>query len=501
MKRTALMLSLLLAAAAPPAARAEVQYFGYWANNGYQHENNDHTNITHVWTGRDSTAARAAILDELQRARDNGVKAVISLDSFLFTITGPDSDPIYSQRHDAASAFGALLGDLVTAGYLVPGDPARSTVAAFYPIDEPELHHLSDLGGVAHPTLANAIGVIRADSRTAGIPIAMILSKKFRDAAQGLRLVDWVGVNNYGANDSGYIDTVGDLQDYMRPQQREIMVPQAGVGGILDHSPHTPETMYAVGKADPRVIMLLPFLWGHANTNGVRTHVSLKASYTAIGKEVKHGLFGSFVSQSVNPTMLAGVPATVSITMKNTSSQTWRPNDSFGLGSQNPGDNLTWGLHRVNLPYAVAPQQNVTFTFTVVPPSTPGNYNFQWRLVKEGIAWFGDATPNVVVNVKPKPTGSISASPNPCVIPIGGAICTANITWNSNQPNAQIIITDAQGNNPQLFAGGQSGSQSAPWIGFGTIRFNLGIPGYTITSVDVRGVSAGAKEPARAAAP
>lgn len=501
MKPTALMLSLLLAAAASPAAQAEVKYFGYWANNGYQQENKDHTNITHVWTGTDSATARTTILAELQQAKANGVKAVISVDSFLFTISGSGSNTSYSQRPNAATEFGALLSDLVTAGYLVPGDPAQSTVAAFYPVDEPELHSLADVGGAAHPALANAIGVIRADTRTAGIPIAMILSKKFRDAAQGLRLVDWVGANNYGANDSGYIDTVGDLQDYMRPQQREIMVPQAGIGGILDNSPHTPETMYAIGKGDARVIMLLPFLWGHADTNGVRTHASLKASYTAIGKEVKHGLLGSFVSQSVNPTMLAGVPTTVSVTMKNTSSQTWRPNDFLGLGSQNPGDNLTWGLRRVDVPYTVAPQQNVTFTFTVIPPSTPGNYNFQWKLVKEGVAWFGDTTPNVVVTVKPKPTGSISASPNPCVIPIGGAICTATITWNSNQPNAQIIITDAQGNNPQLFAGGQSGTQSAPWISFGTIRFNLGIPGHTITSVDVRGVSAGAKERSRAASP
>lgn len=501
MKRTALMLSLLLAAAAPLAAQAEVKYFGYWANNNYQPENTDHTNITHVWTGSDSNAARAAIFYELQKAKENGVKAIISVDSFLFTIPSSGSNVPYGQHPDPTTAFRGLVGDLVNQGFLVPGDPAQSTVAAFYPVDEPELHSLGDVGGVAHPLLANAIGVIRADTRTAGIPIAMILSKKFREAAQGLRLVDWVGANNYGANDNGYIDTVGDLQDYMRPQQREIMVPQAGVGGILDNSPHTPSTMYAIAKGDPRVIMLLPFLWGHADTNGVRTHASLKASYTAIGKEVKHGLLGSFVSQSVNPTMLAGVPTTVSVTMKNTSGQTWRPNDYLGLGSQNPGDNLTWGVQRVDVPYTVAPQQNVTFTFTVIPPSTPGNYNFQWRLVKEGIAWFGDTTPNVVVNVKPKPTGSISASPNPCVIPIGGASCTATITWNSNQPNAQIIITDAQGNNPQLFAGGQSGTQSAPWIGFSTIRFNLGIPGYTITSTDVRGVSAGAKERSRTATP
>lgn len=495
MKRTTLMLSVLLAAIAPTAAQAEVKYFGYWANNGYQAENQDHTNITHVWTGANNADARNAILLELQRAKDNGNKAMISVDSFLFNISGTS----YSQRPDATTVFRSLVGDLVNAGFLVPGNPEQSTVAAFYPVDEPELHGLSDIGGAAHPALVNAINVIRADTRTAGIPIAMISSKRFRDALQGLRLVDWVGADNYGANDNGYIDTLGDMLRATRPEQRAIMVPQAGVGGILDGSPHTPETMYGVGKGDARVIMLLPFLWGHADTNGVRTHAALKASYTQIGKEVKHGLLGGFVSQSVNPTMLAGVPTQVSVTMKNTSSRTWQPGSFIGLGSQNPGDNLTWGQHRVALPHAVAPQQSVTFAFNVTPPSTPGNYNFQWRLVKDGVAWFGDTTPNVAVQVKPRPTGSITANPNPCVIPIGGAICTSTISWNSNQPDARIIITNLQGNNPQVFAGGQSGSESAPWISAEPIRFHLGIPGYTITTVDVRGVSAGSKLPARSA--
>lgn len=43
-------------------------------------------------------------------------------------------------------------------------------------------------------------------------------------------------------------------------------------------------------------------------------------------------------------------------------------------------------------------------SFTVTAPSTPGTYNFQWRMLQECIVWFGDLTPNVAVNVQAAPS-------------------------------------------------------------------------------------------------
>jgi hypothetical protein len=46
------------------------------------------------------------------------------------------------------------------------------------------------------------------------------------------------------------------------------------------------------------------------------------------------------------------------------------------LGSENPIDNLTWGLGRVALAKAVAPGQEYTFTFKVTAPAA-GSYSMQ----------------------------------------------------------------------------------------------------------------------------
>jgi hypothetical protein len=47
----------------------------------------------------------------------------------------------------------------------------------------------------------------------------------------------------------------------------------------------------------------------------------------------------------------------------------------------------------------VAPGQNVTFSWTENAPSIPGTYTFDWSMVRERVAWFGDhAAADVVVN-------------------------------------------------------------------------------------------------------
>jgi hypothetical protein len=107
-----------------------------------------------------------------------------------------------------------------------------------------------------------------------------------------------------------------------------------------------------------------------------------------------------FISQSVKSVMTASEPVTVSITMQNMGNTTWKNGTNYRLGSQNAQDNLTWGLNRVTLPFDVPPGGIVTFTFDVMPPAKAGTYNFQWRMVQDGVEWFGQSTPNVAVSVK-----------------------------------------------------------------------------------------------------
>jgi hypothetical protein len=105
----------------------------------------------------------------------------------------------------------------------------------------------------------------------------------------------------------------------------------------------------------------------------------------------------AFVTQNVPTTMNPGQAYSASIRMRNTGSSTW--NSSYKLSSENPAGNLTWGLNSLNLPTSVLPGSEVTFNFTLTAPSTPGTYNFQWRMTKDGTGGFGALTANQQISV------------------------------------------------------------------------------------------------------
>ena len=111
------------------------------------------------------------------------------------------------------------------------------------------------------------------------------------------------------------------------------------------------------------------------------------------------------LSQTVPVSLFAGQPYQVSMRLKNVGTQSWNlvgPQcNAFRLGSVNPYDNTTFGTSRAELPATVAPGGEVTVTFNITAPSTPGTYNFQRRMVHECVEWFGDPSANVVVTVSP----------------------------------------------------------------------------------------------------
>jgi hypothetical protein len=55
------------------------------------------------------------------------------------------------------------------------------------------------------------------------------------------------------------------------------------------------------------------------------------------------------------------------------------------------------------MPRDVFPGEGVIFTFQVTAPLKTGNTNFQWRMVQDGVEWFGATTPNVIISVKLPP--------------------------------------------------------------------------------------------------
>jgi hypothetical protein len=97
--------------------------------------------------------------------------------------------------------------------------------------------------------------------------------------------------------------------------------------------------------------------------------------------------------------MTAGQSVPVSVTMRNDGTTTWTAGSGYKLGSQNPQDNMTWGLNRVNLPASVPPGATAAFIFNVTAPASAGTYNFQWRMQRDGVGFFGGASTNVAVNI------------------------------------------------------------------------------------------------------
>lgn len=103
----------------------------------------------------------------------------------------------------------------------------------------------------------------------------------------------------------------------------------------------------------------------------------------------------AFVDQSVPTVMTEGESCAVAITMKNIGIGRWSSKDSYVLAIAG----ANWGIARADLMSVVNMNSLVTFKFTVRAPTVPGKYSFHCRMVREGLTFFGEATPEVFVSV------------------------------------------------------------------------------------------------------
>lgn len=98
----------------------------------------------------------------------------------------------------------------------------------------------------------------------------------------------------------------------------------------------------------------------------------------------------SLVSISAPSSVVAGSSFSATITMNNNGNLSWTTAGSYALGSQSPQDNTTWGTGRWALPAdPITAGQNAAFTRTFTAPTTPGTYTFAWKMVQDGVEWFG----------------------------------------------------------------------------------------------------------------
>lgn len=115
-------------------------------------------------------------------------------------------------------------------------------------------------------------------------------------------------------------------------------------------------------------------------------YLSLLASSVTVSAQSN----AAFISQTVPDTIIAGESFTFSITYKNTGTTVWTPADKYRLGTQALQDNQYFGVGRIDVPDTVSPGDTVTFTTTLTAPTDEGIYVIQWRMVQEGVEWFGE---------------------------------------------------------------------------------------------------------------
>ncbi|MEQ9303360.1 MAG: NBR1-Ig-like domain-containing protein, partial [Marinoscillum sp.] len=165
-------------------------------------------------------------------------------------------------------------------------------------------------------------------------------------------------------------------------------------------TPESNKAMFHFSPGDDRVFIYLTTDQNFSdNTTGSLRGAIASLSLQDVGTSGTN--IASFVSQSVPTSMNAGETATVSVTMQNTGTSTWTKSAQHKLGSQNPQDNTDWGMNRVFLDDAdnIAPNDQKVFTFDITAPAVAGTYNFQWKMVQEGVEWFGNQSANVAISV------------------------------------------------------------------------------------------------------
>lgn len=123
--------------------------------------------------------------------------------------------------------------------------------------------------------------------------------------------------------------------------------------------------------------------------------------------------------------------------------------------------------------------QTATYNFTVTAPRNAGRYNFQWRMVQDGVTWFGPSSSNVQVNVVGSTIrGNIDGITNG---QITGWACSSGI----NDPiDVHVYLGGAAGANGAVMVGGyRAGSVSEPGVATacgaagGAYRFYIPIQG------------------------
>lgn len=276
----------------------EGKVFGYWNSSSIIQANSlsehfQHVTVTHISAnGRsDFPGNISEMMTELAKAESFGVKAIVDVWPYVFNLDSrPDRACPFSIKTNAASEWQQFVDQAILEGYLVPGNPQLSVIAAFFIVDEPELCGLRDVGGNPHPALVNAVDAIRNNLDTSDVPIFGAVHQNYSSALEGMKLFDWVAMTDYSNDADAYISRFVNMRNQLNSDQKVILLPQASFGGSLmsEFGPwHDPDPIMDWFNRDSRTIGIIPFLWDRPDTTGTRDIASLRTLYTNFGSQIK----------------------------------------------------------------------------------------------------------------------------------------------------------------------------------------------------------------------
>ncbi len=173
-----------------------------------------------------------------------------------------------------------------------------------------------------------------------------------------------------------------------------------------------------------------------------------------------------FVSMTAPSQVVAGATFQTVVTFKNTGTIAWTTGgvNPYRLGTFNEPWNQ-WATIRDELQSSpINPSENATFNFDCIAPSTPGTYNFQWKMVQELIEWFGEPTVNKVITVVSQQNNAQFVSITAPSSVVVGQTFQATVVFKNNGTKPWVT----GGSNPHRL-----GTFNEPWNLWATIRDEL----------------------------
>lgn len=153
-------------------------------------------------------------------------------------------------------------------------------------------------------------------------------------------------------------------------------------------------------------------------------------------------------TQTVVTDMVAGESYALTMSFKNTGTTSWTSAGKYCGRLLNP---TGWAYTSRCVAATVAKNGFLYLNATIVAPSTPGVYNYQWQMEQQGVGTFGTPSNNFVITVAPRTLSAQFVTHNvPAFLNAGTRAIsytmknTGNVTWKAGE--YALIAQNPEGN-------------------------------------------------------